>query len=767
MNAPIGSSQAPPTLKEVSPADPHGVYLRRAARVTLIGFPLFALFQGPLHMSAAAAPALFAVLSLGSYSDFRGHPARRALRYMATGVAGLVMLELGTFCANHLALALAATAATAFVTIFLGSLGGPFYLARFPVIVAFLFSVTSPQSSTSELQRPLGWITGVMCIAVGALVLWPIPIDHPVRSLVAASCRHCARHIRSRWLGEGRCADHQLVELLNRLRAESGEAHLSAGAVAHDERALSHAAHSVERLASHLLTDVDTTVDDVDGALVRSMAAVLDRAGEQLASSEGPRCSDGADSELEARMVALRSAADRRRHGLDRALRQAAGSASAGVVLDEQQRSVGLISAVRLSGDLARTVQSFLSGDFDSLTQDLQQDGDRPTSTIGSSLDPRSLWFREAARYAVALTISVYLAKGVVSDAHSFWIPLGTYSVLRGSLSTTTRTVTSTLVGTLIGFVVSAAVVALGVHLPWVLWLVLPVALFLASSAGRYRAEVGAAAFTLVVVVLFSIVSPAGLSTGWIRLQDVALGAAVSFVVAIVLWPRFGAGPRRQLAEVVEHAAADLEVGVHRWVVGPARSATTRTRRPAPDVCTELDRLLDALGANAPASVPAPARYALVTALDEAAVVTRLLRGEGHSPETSLLGRLDPAISATLSGAAAEDVAAAAGALDALAARLRGSASRRTLRCESAVWRRSRHDRTPAGRDLLAQALRGDAGTPSPDPPTSLSRLAVDRLRTAEPSHLPPEVAPALRASIGLGRVYELAGKVPTIRLGQ
>jgi uncharacterized membrane protein YccC len=698
--------------------------------VTLIGFPLFSLFEG-LHMSAAAAPALFAVLSLGSYSDFRGRPGRRALRYLATGALGLAMLELGTFCAGRLALALAATAAVAFVTIFLGSLGGPFYLARFPVIVAFLLSVSSPETSTSAWQRPLGWACGVVCIAVGALVVWPVPIDHPVRSLTAASCRQCAQHLRSRWLGEGRSADHRLVELLNRLRTESGEAHLSAGSLARDERAMSHAAHSVERLASHLLIDDDEPAQDIDRPLVRSLAALLDRAGERLASFEGTSASEGTDPDLDAQLETLRSEADRRRHGLERALRKAAGTPTVRDALDEQRRSARLASTVRLSGDLARTVQSLLSGNLDAITVELHQEGARPASTISSSLDPRSLWFREAVRYAVALTISVYIAKGVVSDAHSFWIPLGTYSVLRGSLSTTTRTVTSTLVGTLIGFVVSTAVVALAVHWPWLLWIVLPAALYLAASSGRYRAEVGAAGFTLVVVVLFSIVSPAGLSTGWIRLQDVALGATVSFVVAIVLWPRLGAGPKRQIAEIVQRAATGLETSLRQWVVGPKGSAATAAVHTSTDECTELDRLLDSLGAEAPASVPAPARSALVTAIDEATIVARLLRGEGHSPEILLVGRVDPAVAPTLAAAATQDVAAAAGALEALSARLRG------------------------------------ADTADPDPPTALRRLAEERLRSAEPGHLPPEVPPALRVSIGLGRVHELAGRVPTIRFGQ
>jgi uncharacterized membrane protein YccC len=563
---------------------------------------------------------------------------------------------------------------------------------------------------------------GVACIALAAIVLWPAPIEHPVRSLVSVACRRCGDFVRSRWLGEGGGVDRELSELLNHLRAESGSAHLSSGAFAHDERALSHAAHDVERLASHLLRAESTVAQPADRALVHSIVSLLEGASDLL---------DDHGDTLDRRLEELRTRADERRRGFERELAEAAGTASAGDTIEREQASSRLASVVRLSGEIARTVRSLQSGELEELTRDLSTDDDRPTSTIGSSLDPRSLWFREAVRYAVALAISVLLAKGVVSDAHSFWIPLGTYSVLRGSLSMTTRTLSSTLLGTLIGFAVSSATVALAADRQWLLWMVLPVALFLAASSGRFRAEVGAASFTLVVVVLFSIVAPAGQSTGWIRLQDVVIGAAVSFVVALVLWPRLGAGPSRQLADVAEHAASGLEGSMRRRSRRHGRSSIDVPAHPALAVTTELDRLLDALGASAPATVPTTARTALVAAIDEASVVTGLLLGESQGPEALLVAAGDAPTAPMMAEAAHADVDAAAGALHALAERLSGA--------------------------------RGE----SPPAPSALSRLAAEGLREAEPGRLPPEIAPALRLAIGLGQVHRLADSVPAIRFGQ
>ncbi len=48
----------------------------------------------------------------------------------------------------------------------------------------------------------------------------------------------------------------------------------------------------------------------------------------------------------------------------------------------------------------------------------------------------------------------------------------------------------------------------------------------------------GQAAFTLVVIILFNIIDPAGWKVGLTRIEDVAIGCAVSLVVGLLFWPR-------------------------------------------------------------------------------------------------------------------------------------------------------------------------------------------------------------------------------------
>ena len=49
---------------------------------------------------------------------------------------------------------------------------------------------------------------------------------------------------------------------------------------------------------------------------------------------------------------------------------------------------------------------------------------------------------------------------------------------------------------------------------------------------------VGQAAFTVTVAVLFNLLQPVGWKVGIVRVEDVALGCAVSVLVGLMFWPR-------------------------------------------------------------------------------------------------------------------------------------------------------------------------------------------------------------------------------------
>jgi len=122
---------------------------------------------------------------------------------------------------------------------------------------------------------------------------------------------------------------------------------------------------------------------------------------------------------------------------------------------------------------------------------------------------------------------------------HAFWVVLGTLSVLRTSASATGSTAWRGLAGTVVGFVIGAALlVGIGTNHS-VLWAVFPIAVLIAAYApGTTPFLVGQAAFTVTVVVLFNLLDPVGWTVGLLRVEDVAIGCAVSFVVGVLLWPR-------------------------------------------------------------------------------------------------------------------------------------------------------------------------------------------------------------------------------------
>jgi uncharacterized membrane protein YccC len=76
---------------------------------------------------------------------------------------------------------------------------------------------------------------------------------------------------------------------------------------------------------------------------------------------------------------------------------------------------------------------------------------------------------------------------------------------------------------------------------------------FLASYATSTLGFVaGQAAFTVTVVILFNLISPAGWQLGLVRIEDVAIGTGISLAVGLLLWPRGARGEfRRAMSELL------------------------------------------------------------------------------------------------------------------------------------------------------------------------------------------------------------------------
>jgi hypothetical protein len=212
-------------------------------------------------------------------------------------------------------------------------------------------------------------------------------------------------------------------------------------------------------------------------------------------------------------------------------------------------------------------------------------------------VERHSVWLHNSVRAAVGLGLAVLVANesGV---QHSFWVVLGTLSVLRSNALNTGQNVLRGLLGTVAGFVLGAGVLALIGTNTTLLWFVLPVAILLAGVApAAISFAAGQGAFTLTLVILFNIIQPAGWRVGLLRVEDIAIGCAVSLVVGLLFWPRGArAALRTALAEAYTDSAGYLssaiDFGVSRC--DPTQKSPTGTPDIAIRAAASSRRLDDA-----------------------------------------------------------------------------------------------------------------------------------------------------------------------------
>ena len=238
-----------------------------------------------------------------------------------------------------------------------------------------------------------------------------------------------------------------------------------------------------------------------------------------------------------------------------------------------------------------------------------------------------SVWLQNSVRGAVGLSVAVAVASAT-GVQHSFWVVLGTLSVLRSSALNTGENAVRGLLGTTAGFLVGAAIVVLISTDRAVLWAVLPFAILLAGLApANVSFAAGQAAFTLTLLILINILAPEGWKFGLVRIEDVALGGAVSIAVGLLFWPRGAGGALGSALATAYRDSAGYLAGAVRFGLGGAGAES-----PAPEAPTEeairagaaARRLDDALRTFLSERGAKPVPLAEVTGLTTGAVALRL-----------------------------------------------------------------------------------------------------------------------------------------------
>jgi uncharacterized membrane protein YccC len=553
-------------------SDPGHVALRNGARAAVVVPGALAIGQLGFDNPNTALFAGFGAFGLLLFVDFGGPRLGRLAAYSALLVVGAVLILIGTLCSNSPVLATVVMAVVGFVVLFGGIINSYFAAGTNAALLSFILSVMVPADASDTPSRLTGWAIGGVLAATATMVLFPERQRDQLRAAAADTCRALADLVAEPHQPGREDAARAAVEALrNRFVATPFRPTGSTGAGA----AL---ASIVDELGWLLGLAAPTTTSHVEAEAIRAATVdVLRESAERLAGHP-------VTIEID-RLVAVRQDL------LDGLVRRLGNTAVRND--DDASRDV-LHSTWQLRVISYATLQTaeFTQTAVGSLPP---RAATRALATVrqlvADHANLRSVWMRNALRATAALSLAVLVGQ-LTSVQHAFWIVLGTLSVLRSSAVETGASVLRALLGTIIGIVIGGVLVAAIGSNELALWIAFPSAIFFALYAPRAISfAAGQAGFTVAVVVLFNLVEPTGWEVGLVRIEDVAIGFAISIVVGVLFWPRGAAAVLRRSFDDAYEACAAYLATCARWLLdrGPAQELA-RSRRRA----IARERLLDA-----------------------------------------------------------------------------------------------------------------------------------------------------------------------------
>lgn len=591
--------------------------VRRAGRAAIVTPGIFAVADKLIGNPTLALFAAFGSLAMLLFVDFGGSMRERLAAQAGLVSTGAILVCLGTIVSQVVWLAVGATLAVAFVVLFAGVVSSVLARATTALLVSFVLPVTLPGPPNSLPDRLAGWLLAGVVSLVAIAVLWPAPAREPLRLSTAQACALLARRLRV----EVDCVrgGFEPERGAETLRPVADEA---TGAVA----ALRTAFFDTPYRPAGLTTSTRTLVRLVDQVVW--LDAILGRM--RLDQPPGP--TDAAVCEVKAaaatlleRGAALLESAAGSPHQLApdlRRLQQARETMEQTVTSDlpmQRARTSPHDSAGR-SPDTAVEFVNSLAPSFRAQEMSFvisliaanieltvvarrrswwqQLSGRRPQGVLSSlsgaqepavaHVERHSVWLHNSVRGAIALGLAVLVAE-LSGVQHSFWVVLGTLAVLGSNAMNTGQNALRGLLGTVVGFVIGGGIVFVIGANTTVFWLLLPPAVAFAGLAPAVISfAAGQAGFTVVLLILYNIIEPAGWQIGLVRIEDVAIGCAVSVVVGALLWPRGAVSALGQaLAEAFSDSAhylrGAIEYGITRCdpLVSVAPAPRDESRRAA------------------------------------------------------------------------------------------------------------------------------------------------------------------------------------------
>lgn len=531
--------------------DPDALVRHRGVRATIAMTLTFAIGLLVLDDANLALFGAFGSFALLAFADFGGRAAVRTRAYLSLLVLGAVLVAAGTAVSQHVVAGAVLLAVLAFTIVLAAVFGGYYAAGGSTALLIFVIAAMVPAPLSELASREAGWLLGGVIAIATASVLWPVPAQTQLRRAVAGILADLADRVRT-GAASTPASETDLRRQVDQLR--DAYAHASsrpAGPAEHDQ-ALVRLLDETQRAVSFTIRLHPATTrtrgpgSTDDAVLADAIADTFDRTAIVLRGGEHAPGPSLAAIREDHRAALERWVGDALRAGRSPdAIEQHLAATFALRVLSHTALSCEA-DALLATGGRPPDDDPALLLDTPDGGRGLAATSRRATALLRPHLRPGSVAFRNAVRAAVALAAALVVAK-LAKAEHGFWVVLGTLTVLKSSAMRTGITALEALAGNLLGFVLAAAVLAVAGDRTTALWVILPATVFLAAYApAAVHFVVGQASFALMVVILFNLIQPEGWRTGLVRVESVAIGAAVSVGVGVVLWPR---GNRRALRD--------------------------------------------------------------------------------------------------------------------------------------------------------------------------------------------------------------------------
>jgi uncharacterized membrane protein YccC len=579
---------------------------KRSARAAVLVPAVFAVAEFGVGDAQTSLFAVFGSVALLLFVDFAGSMPARLRSYLGLWLTGAALITVATLCSPHAILSVAAMAVVGFAVLFAGIVSPRAVTGSTAVLLTFVLPVAEPAPASAIGHRLLGWaLAGAVCIPA-VLLVWTERWHDRLRLRLADAADSVADLLESLATdGAGQTgndgARKHMGLTLGALRDQYEATPYRPTGAGITDVALTNLVSQLEWVGARArdiepeatpaaLTDSVADVLMAATGVLRLVASPI-RAQASGTGADGSAALAGGAGRLRAtRQVATEVALARLVEGVDPAESDASGPDvsdptgrdPAGSVRDiDPTFAVRMLAfAVEHLADVALGALGTRRGEVPSVRRGAQTVRSYARIAAGH-LTSGSVWFRNSLRGAVALAVAVAVVEATTVQ-HGFWVVLGTLSVLRSNALGTGSTAVRAVAGTALGFVVGSLVLAVLGHHDVFLWVVLPVAVLVAGVAPSAISFVaGQAGFTVMVVVIFNIIVPVGSSVGLLRVEDVAIGTAVSVAVGLLFWPRGATSElARALYQGFETATGWLVAAIdHVGREGPAGGGSPESTR--------------------------------------------------------------------------------------------------------------------------------------------------------------------------------------------